>query len=218
MKNRHKVAKSIYFPDNTVSKKYGWWCMKGGIGGEIEIIVYDKDKNIIQHIKKPMDSFVQNMKRWMCEVLNCEGYAVWNFVDTGGTNRTFGLNNANLITSMNAPTNDDSYGILVGSSDVAFDVAQYNLGSKIPNGYGTGQIGYQGVTIYQDQPNLKTWQRAFVNTSGGDITVREIGFAVKVGYGSPTYPVLLARDVLSTPVTVPNYGTLVVRYTFKINP
>jgi hypothetical protein len=213
MKNRHKVAKSIYFPDNTVSKekKYRWWCMKGGIGGEVEIIVYDKDKNIIQHIKKPMDSFVQNMKRWMCEVLNSETYPVWNFVDTGGNNRTRSLGAD--PASINAPTGDDNYGILVGSSDIAFDVAQYNLGSKIPNGSGTGQIGYQGVTIYQDQPNQRTWQRAFVNTSGGDITVKEIGLVAKVGYYA-----LLARDVLSTPVTVPNYGTLVVRYTFKINP
>jgi len=191
--------------------------MEGGIGGEIEIIVYDKDKNILQHIKKPMDSFTQNMKRWMCDVLNSEGYTSWNVVDTGGSNRNISVSSSNFIASMNAPTGDDNYGILVGSSDIAFDVAQYNLGSKIPNGNGTGQIGYQGVTVYQDMPNQKTWQRAFVNTSGGDITVREIGFAVKAGI-TTLYSILLARDVLSTPVTVPNYGTLVIRYTFKINP
>jgi hypothetical protein len=191
--------------------------MKGCIGGEVEIIVYDKDKNIIQHIKKPMDSFVQNMKRWMCDTLNSENYPTWNFVDTGGNNRTAYFASSSYAVSMNAPTGDDNYGILVGSSDVAFDTAQYNLGSKIQNGSGTGQIGYQGVTVYQDQPNQRTWQRAFVNTSGGDITVREIGFAIKV-VTTATYYALLARDVLSTPVTVPNYGTLVVRYTFKINP
>ena len=191
--------------------------MEGGIGGEIEIIVYDKDKNILQHIKKPMDSFTQNMKRWMCDVLNSEGYTSWNVVDTGGSNRNISVSSSSFTASMNAPTGDDSYGILVGSSDIAFDVAQYNLGSKIPNGNGTGQIGYQGVTVYQDMPNQKTWQRAFVNTSGGDITVREIGFAVKAGI-TTLYFILLARDVLSTPVTVPNYGTLVIRYTFKINP
>jgi len=192
--------------------------MKGGIDGEIEIIVYDKDENVIQHIKKPMDSFTQNMKRWMCDVLNSEGYLTWGVVDTGGANRNLISGSYTLKSYINAPTGDDTYGILIGSSDIAFDVAQYNLGSKIPNGSGTGQIGYQGVTLYQDQPNQRTWQRAFVNTSGGDITVREVGLAVKTTWGGDPYCVLLARDVLSTPVTVPNYGTLIVRYTFKINP
>ena len=193
--------------------------MKGGIDGEIEIIVYDKDKNVIQHIKKPMDSFTQNMKRWICDVLNSyflnsEGYLTWNVVDTEGVNRNLTSGSYVLTSYINAPTGDDNYGILIGSSDIAFDPAQYSLGAKIPN----TQIGYQGMIVYQDLNTQRTWQRAFVNTSGGDITVREVGLAVKATYGSTTCYVLLARDVLPTPVTVPNYGTLVVRYTFKINP
>ena len=180
--------------------------MKGGIGGEVELIVYDKDKNVLQHIKKPMDSFTQNMKRWICDSLNSEGSVGWSVVDTGGASRSL----SGFTVYLNAPTGDDNYGIQVGSSDIAFDPAQYSLGSKIPN----TQIGYQGMTVYQDLNTQRTWQRAFVNTSGGDITVKEIGIAVKA---SGVY-ILVARDVLSTPVTVPNYGTLVVRYTFKINP
>ena len=188
--------------------------MKGGIDGEIEIIVYDKDENVIQHIKKPMDSFTQNMKKWMCDVLNSEGNLTWNVVDTEGANRNLTSGSYVLTSYINAPTGDDNYGILIGSSDIAFDPAQYRLGAKIPN----TQIGYQGMTVYQDLNTQRTWQRAFVNTSGEDITVREVGLAVKTSWGFGPCYVLLARDVLPTPVTVPNYGTLIVRYTFKINP
>jgi len=120
-----------------------------------------------------------------------------------------------------APSGEDKYGILVGSSDTAFDVTQYNLGSKISHGTSSGQLQYGDTSVVDYGADYKTWQRAFDNLSGADVVVKEIGMFAKVTReeaGVPKeYYVMLARDVITT-TTVPNGGSLVVKYTFKINP
>jgi len=191
------------------------------IGGEIEIIVEDREGNVIEHIKKPMDSFTKNILNLIC-MFDTGG---WVTTDVGGNTVTFAFKNATDNYLYNAEvlagSGDDNYGILVGSSDTAFDVTQHNLGSKIPNGTGSGQLSYGETSVVDSGDDYKTWQRAFDNLSGADITVKEIGMFAKVireESGVPqTYYVMLARDVITT-TTVPNGGRLIVKYTFKINP
>jgi len=195
--------------------------VSGNIGGEIEIIVQDKHGKTIKHFKKPMDSFVNNMLKLM----TLFDAGAWNVIDTSGNTVGFTLKKATDLywydASILAPSEEDNYGILVGSSDAAFDVSQYNLQSKIPNGTGTGQLQYGETSEVGEGSDYKTWQRAFDNLSGADVTVKEIGIAAKVVREESgilqTYYVLLARDVI-TSTTVPNGGRLIVKYTFKINP
>jgi hypothetical protein len=195
----------------------------GNIGGEIEIIVIDKETGkILTHIKKPMNSFVVNMKNLITLFENNPGYGYgWSATNTNGVGRVIDIQSGVFLI---APGGDHNYGILVGSSDSPFDVSQYNLINKIPHGVGAGQLSYGAVTVAEDTPTYKTWQRPFDNLSGGDVVVKEIGIACKyVAYLtlsqllSETGYVLLARDVIPTTV-VPNNTSLVVKYTFKINP
>jgi hypothetical protein len=59
-----------------------------------------------------------------------------------------------------------------------------------------------------------TWQfrvvRTFTNNSGATITVREVGLFIQVN--TPTKQVMLARDVITSPINVPAGSTLTMRY------
>jgi len=191
------------------------------VSGEIEVIVLDKDGKEIHRERKSMDSFTANIMKLLA-MFDAGG---WIVKDVNGNSVTFAFKNATDNYLYNAevlaPSEDDNYGILVGSSDTAFDVTQYNLGSKIAHGTGSGQLSYGGTSVVDYGDDYKTWQRAFDNLSGADVVVKEIGMFAKVTReeaGVPKeYYVMLARDVITT-TTVPNGGRLIVKYTFKINP
>lgn len=191
------------------------------VSGEVEVIVLDKDGKEIHREKKPMDSFTQNVMN----LLGMFDAGGWVAIDVNGNSVTFTFKNATDNYLYNAevlaPSGEDKYGILVGSSDTAFDVTQYNLGSKISHGTGSGQLQYGDTSVVDYGADYKTWQRAFDNLSGADVVVKEIGMFAKVTReesGVPKeYYVMLARDVITT-TTVPNGGRLIVKYTFKINP
>jgi len=191
------------------------------VSGEVEVIVLDKDGKEIHREKKPMDSFTQNVMN----LLGMFDAGGWVAIDVNGNSVTFTFKNATDNYLYNAevlaPSGEDKYGILVGSSDTAFDVTQYNLGSKISHGTGSGQLQYGDTSVVDYGADYKTWQRAFDNLSGADVVVKEIGMFAKVTReesGVPkAYYVMLARDVITT-TTVPNGGRLIVKYTFKINP
>ncbi|RLB79250.1 MAG: hypothetical protein DRH17_14080 [Deltaproteobacteria bacterium] len=192
-----------------------------GVNGEIEVIVLDKNGKEIHREKRPMDSFTRNIKN----LLTMFDTGGWLVSDVNGSSVTFMFKNASDEYLYNAevlaPSGNDDYGILVGSSDTAFDVYQHSLGAKISHGTGSGQLSYGETSVVDFGDDYKTWQRAFDNLSGSDIVVREIGMFAKVTReesGVPTpYYVMLARDVITT-TTVPNGGRLIVKYTFKINP
>lgn len=191
------------------------------VSGEVEVIVLDKDGKEIHREKKPMDSFTQSVMN----LLGMFDAGGWVAIDVNGNSVTFTFKNATDNYLYNAevlaPSGEDKYGILVGSSDTAFDVTQYNLGSKISHGTGSGQLQYGDTSVVDYGADYKTWQRAFDNLSGADVVVKEIGMFAKVTReesGVPkAYYVMLARDVITT-TTVPNGGRLIVKYTFKINP
>jgi len=191
------------------------------VSGEVEVIVLDKDGKEIHREKKPMDSFTQSVMN----LLGMFDAGGWVAIDVSGNGVTFTFKNATDNYLYNAevlaPSGEDKYGILVGSSDTAFDVTQYNLGSKISHGTSSGQLQYGDTSVVDYGADYKTWQRAFDNLSGADVVVKEIGMFAKVTReesGVPKeYYVMLARDVITT-TTVPNGGRLIVKYTFKINP
>lgn len=122
-----------------------------------------------------------------------------------------------------------AYGILVGSSDVAESFDDYNLGATIGHGAGAGQLSRAAQSIVSQVWNssshkwILTLQRGFVNTSGGDVTVKELGFITSYSIyilpgSSPSFDgnaKLLIRDVLPTPVTVATGQTLTVTYTIE---
>jgi hypothetical protein len=125
--------------------------------------------------------------------------------------------------AMSAADNDDTYGVVVGSGTATVTPTDYNLASKIPHGTGSGQLDYDTHTVassYTSSSSYVEISRVFVNRSGSDIVVREVGLIARNYWkdGSTIYDVkfLVARDVLPSPVTVKNLGSLTVRYRISL--
>jgi hypothetical protein len=115
---------------------------------------------------------------------------------------------------------DDSYGILVGTDDTAETFEDTTLVAKVAHGNSSGQLAIQAtnahVTAYDSGSKTMsdTLSRFFNNNSGGDITIKEVAIysLLLAGYNDERAN-LLSRDVLVTPVLVPNTGQLKVSYT-----
>lgn len=125
------------------------------------------------------------------------------------------------ISGVLGAANVDSYGILVGSSDEAESFESIGLGSKILSGAVAGKISYQqqeNPSIEYDPASKKyttRHSRFFNNNSGSDIVIKEIGWSRYLGWYLP-YAVFIARDVLPSPITVPNAGQFKVTYTVEM--
>lgn len=118
--------------------------------------------------------------------------------------------------------NDDSYGIVVGSGSTPVSPDDYALASKIPHGTGAGQIDYNTHTVtssYSDTSSYIEISRSFTNRSGSDIIVREVGLIARSyhTYRNVDIRVLVARDVLTNPIVVPNLSSLTVRYRITLS-
>ena len=125
---------------------------------------------------------------------------------------------ANGYGQCGAGIGDDTHGIVVGTNATTTpeDNENYKLDTKIAEGVGEGQLGYQGVVFVVpvvDGANVDLdISRAFVNTSGGTITVKEIGIICKNTDDTKYH--LLLRDVVSDEDVLDGY-TLTVVYTLR---
>jgi len=120
----------------------------------------------------------------------------------------------------NAPALNDTYGIVVGTNagTTAEDNENYALDTKIAHsGVGAaGCLNYQAVTFVAPRvvgPNIDLdISRAFLNETGGTITVKEIGCIVKNTTDTKYH--LIFRDVVSDE-PVDDTETLTVVYTMR---
>lgn len=121
------------------------------------------------------------------------------------------------------------WGIVVGSSDSAESFNDYKLAGIIAHGNDAGQLYRNAQNVLSrawDSGNRK-WvlrlQRAFVNNSGGAISVKELGFYTRsvarlhdmygdIDGAQVTEGTMLLRDVLPTAQTVNNGQTITVTY------
>jgi hypothetical protein len=195
----------------------------------IEFEVRDKNGKLIQKGKFPAKSWVGNIIGLLSSIISAwtntvatyytTGQLRTDLTDIGGTARgvMIGAGANNITVGGSAPAGDTSAGIVVGSSDTPVSLSQYSLGALITHGTGSGQLTY-GATNVETLSKDTTWLfrivRTFSNSSGASVTVREIGLYVRLGMpGSPYYySCMLARDVPTSPISVPNGSTLTVRY------
>ena len=141
--------------------------------------------------------------------------------DTSATEQIFCFSTGNLqspAVAGNGYANNAAnanFGILVGTEDSAFATTNFALHGLIAHGNGASQLFYQamGASVRAWDDGTKkfsnTFTRIYNNNSGGSITVKEAGLCSR-GYGSYYY--LLARDILDTPVVVPDGAQLTVTY------
>jgi hypothetical protein len=123
-----------------------------------------------------------------------------------------------------AAANDAGHGIVVGTNGAVESFEHYNLQTPIANGLGSGQLSMiaQEAPVLSHDAGTKTLTDTLVrfmnNNSGGDITVREVGYIVKMQTGT-AYSMsnfLFSRDVLTPEILIPNAGQIRLQYTISL--
>lgn len=123
-----------------------------------------------------------------------------------------------LHLRVDAPINDDTHGIVVGTGSTAETNTDYKLEAQLTEGVGAGNIthgamvvGTAGVVGANVDLEIK---RSFPNNTGSTITVAEAGVYAKQGIFVPYYHCII-RDVLAASIDVPDKCALTVYYTLR---
>jgi len=120
--------------------------------------------------------------------------------------------------------------IQVGSGSQSNPSSATKLAAPIPNGSGSGQLIYGSVSIpgtvsVSGSSAYFYISQAYNNQSGATITITEVGIVLQLAIQTYTNTastncgqVLIWYDVLSSALSIPNGGSLVIYYTFTVNP
>jgi hypothetical protein len=208
----------------------------------IECEVRDKNGKILSVHRQKSKSLLKNFAKMLRTMLvpaipTATGSSTVSLTDTSGATRTFtgaylaqtgGAAYVGLYPlNAGAPIGNDAYGIQVGLGTGSVTRDDYQLGYKISHGTGSGQLSYGAMTVEDTDgtPPDTTFRliRTFTNNTSSSITVYEIGLVIAnsiipitTSISPTTYYFLIARDLLSTPQTIPAGATLTVRYIFKV--
>ncbi|MBA7682968.1 hypothetical protein ES703_91324 [subsurface metagenome] len=111
-------------------------------------------------------------------------------------------------------------GLVIGTGDTAPTINDYAMETLIADGTGVGQMSYQSCTVADSVVSAPHCSflvaRAFINNSGGLITVRESGIYSYCGAAAGTGKVCSIRDVFAVVQGVPNGGAISVDYTLRV--
>jgi hypothetical protein len=133
------------------------------------------------------------------------------------------------------PNNNANYNtyivmIQVGSGQQSNPYTATALAAPIANGSGAGQLVYQNVVppsnISLNGNGAYFYiTQTFNNISGGTVTITEVGIITEIQIVEHNNTaqancgnVLLWYDVFSSPISVPNNGSVTIYYTFVVNP
>jgi hypothetical protein len=151
---------------------------------------------------------------------------------TGGT-CTYSPSLSNTSYDIPYPSTDKNYPIYVamiqvGSGSQSNPYNAHSLAAPIANGSGAGQLVYQPVVppsniIVKGNTAYFTISQTFNNISGSTVTITEVGVILNLTLviynttGSTSCGNLLVwYDVLSSPISVPNGGSVTIYYTFSV--
>lgn len=216
------------------------------VRGFIEVEVRDPEGRVLQKGKHEMRSFVNNFLKVLEACGRASGGVGPSFsgtiasatvVGTDGSSKTmlveyYASNNyyaGGTAIALNAPDNNSSYGIVVGSDISPVNLNNYALVSPISHGTSAGQLDYDAMTIEDlglDQsvsPPVYRFRliRVFKNVSGSSVNVNEVGLVARsywkdqAGVNSDVR-YLIARDVLPSTYTIPNGGSATVVVTVEV--
>jgi hypothetical protein len=189
--------------------------LPGELGAVLEITVRKADGSIREQRTLKSESFVrQFLDLWLVQALNVPDSAPFQVRDTGNVLRD--IIYSYYTFAANALTGDITFGIVVGTGNVAPQITDYALGTPIAHGTGAGQIQYGnmafGLPASDATMSHFTVTRDFAYSSGGDITVNEIALYVKAYAGHNVRYFMTIRDVVVGGITVPNGETLTINY------
>ncbi len=199
------------------------------IYADLKLILHDGD-DVIMAIAQPARSFIRNfihdlyggftgvdLKRYTTSGSKYIALMATRFESTLAVEGGFGFRNDTGAGGAS--------GIVLGSDDTPFLVADNNLKSTIGHGNGSGQMHRAAMTfgspvIAPDAQSISmTFTRTFANNSGSNITVREIGLIGRpwwdYGYNTTHARHLFARDVLESEIVAESGRQLTVDYVIK---
>lgn len=135
----------------------------------------------------------------------------------GGTS-TAGTNRLNMVAS-GAGAGGTNGGILVGTGTTANTISTYAMATLIAHGTTANKLSYGATTSvgYATSGATAYWEinRTFTNSSGGNITVTEVGAAGRTYNLSSTF-ILFERTVLGASVTINNGSSKTFTYKFTV--
>jgi len=171
---------------------------------DIELELRDKDGKLISKRVEKGHTWV----KWILYLMYIQlAQTSLTVTKTSGSSTSQSTNAA--IIKVASSYGDGTYGVVVGTSDLAYGIEQYSLDSQIAHGNASGQLLYGNTSVDDVAPMTNGFRffvsRVFTNSSGASITVKEVGLYTSV-------LVMLCRDVLSVPVEVQNLQSLTVRY------
>ena len=221
MEEKIAIARKVdlYKPDHELFEP-------GELGVLLEIAVKKPDGTVTKQWKKRAESLVrQFFDVWLVQLLNVPEMNPLQIRDTGNLLRDIAM--SDWTFNANALTGDATFGLVVGTGNVAPTILDYALGAQILHGIGAGQVQYGNVAfgLPASDPTTSSFTitRDFANASGGSITVNEIGLYVKADEAlavNPFYPTnqrifMTIRDVIGGGIAVPNGQTLTINYRFQ---
>ena len=119
-------------------------------------------------------------------------------------------------------TDNNDLGIVVGDGTGSFDTEAFILGSKIDHGRGAGELEYFGtiagrISSLGSNPFSFDLEAIFRNSSGGSVTVNEVGiYSVGNVTSNNKRSYCILRDNV-TPIPVADGEYLKVKYTLQIS-
>jgi len=180
----------------------------------IEAEVIDKSGKVIQRHRQKSRTWVRNWIVMLNRFMKNSGASVTK-QDGTGISISYSIAIGTML-KVNAGAGIDTWGILVGSGTTPYSPDDYALANKIPNGTGDGQLSYGATQVFDvvDDGTSLSFKivRTFSNEGSVNVTVNEVGLAVYAN----GYNILVARDVLSSSISVPAGSSLVIRYIVKL--
>lgn len=190
----------------------------GELGAVVRLAVRDTKTGKVEFEKEFVShSFVKQFLQYLW--LHFEGqtsssWASASMKDTAGASWTHAFVHYENL-KVNAPVNNDLFGIQTGLSNAVPTITDFRLASKISHGIGLNNLQYGAVAFGAPSDDGVTSQftvtRDFANASGNPITVEEIGLVT-----SRDKYYLLIRDTTGA-IVVPNGKTLTVNYQIEAN-
>lgn len=185
----------------------------------IRAVVRDPDGKIISDTgRKPSRSFVIQFLEFIYGLFSAPASLTATATD-GSEDLIYNrAGTASVQLRINAPVNIDTHGLVVGTGDTAETNTDYKLETQLTEGVGAGNITHGAVVVETTAEvganvDLET-KRAFTNSTGSTITVKEAG--IYVGYGTPLYQFhCIIRDVLAASIEVPDKCSLTIFYTLR---
>ncbi len=123
-----------------------------------------------------------------------------------------------IDTTTLANPNTDTHGIVVGSGEGLVDVSDYKLQTQIMHGTTADKLFHckcvAGGAVEESTRKMFDFNRTFMNVSGYDVLVREVGVYAREVNSSVYY--CFIRDVVG-PIVVPSMGGIAVNYGFELS-